>query len=68
MPLRPEFQIDKLGLKRPAQEIESETNLGRFQLKALFSSSKKLKKIQDSPSHRILRHIYKTLNIDKNKN
>jgi len=26
------------------------------------------KKFQDSPSHRILRHMHEALNIDKNKN
>jgi len=28
----------------------------------------KPKTLQDSPSHRILRHMYRVLNIDKNKN
>ena len=28
----------------------------------------KTKTFQDSPSHRILRHMYKALNVDKNKN
>jgi len=35
---------------------------------ALFSFLKKPKTFQDSPSHRILRHMHDTLNIDKNKN
>jgi len=36
--------------------------------KALFSSPQKPKTFQDSSSHRILRHMHGTLNIDKNKN
>jgi len=35
---------------------------------ALFSSPSKSKSFQDSPSHRILWHMYETLNIDENKN
>ena len=35
---------------------------------ALFSSQKVPKNFQDFPSHRILRHIHETLDIDKNKN
>jgi hypothetical protein len=37
-------------------------------LRALFSSPKNLKCFQDFPSHRILRHIYEILNVDKNNN
>jgi len=36
--------------------------------KALFSSPQKAKSFQDSPSHRILRHMHEALNIDKSKN
>jgi hypothetical protein len=35
--------------------------------KALFSSLWKPKNFQDSPSHRIFRHMHETLNIDENK-
>ena len=38
--------------------------IGEIATKALFS----FKKIQDSSSHRILRHMYGALNIDENKN
>jgi len=34
----------------------------------LFSSPRKPKSFQDSPSHRILWHMHETLNIDENKN
>jgi len=37
-------------------------------IKALFSSPQKTKTFQDSPSHRILRHMHGALNIDENKN
>ena len=37
-------------------------------VKALFSSQKILQNFLDSPSHRIFRHMYEVLNIDKNKN
>ena len=36
--------------------------------KALFSSPRNTKSFQDSPSHRILRHMHEALNIDENKN
>ena len=36
--------------------------------KALFSLQNILLKILDSSSHRNLRHMYKVLNIDENKN
>ena len=41
-----------------------------FLIEALFSShqNQNPKNFQDSPSHRILRHMYEALNIDKNKN
>jgi len=35
---------------------------------ALFSSPQKLKTFQDSPSHRMLRHMHGTLNIVENEN
>ena len=35
--------------------------------RALFTSSQKPKIFQDSPSHRIFRHMHGVLNIDKNK-
>ena len=35
---------------------------------ALFSSHKKPKTFQDYPSHRILRHMYRALNVDEDKN
>jgi len=34
--------------------------------KALFSSHQNPKSFQDSPSHRILRYMHESLNIDKN--
>ena len=34
----------------------------------LFSSPQNPKTFQDSPSHRILRHVHEALNIDENKN
>jgi hypothetical protein len=37
-------------------------------IKALYSSHQKPKSFQDSPSHRILRHMHEALNIDENKN
>jgi len=36
--------------------------------KVLFSSQQKFKKIQNFPSHQILRHMHEALNINKNKN
>jgi len=36
--------------------------------RALFSSPRNPKNFQDSPSHRILRHMHEALNIDENKN
>jgi len=41
---------------------------GAFETRALFSSPQKPKSFQDSPSHRIFRHMHETLNIDENKN
>ena len=41
--------------------------IAQFGYKALFSS-KTTKKFQDSPSQRILWHMYGILNIDENKN
>jgi len=41
---------------------------GRQSYKALFSSPQKAKSFQDSPSHRILRHMHESLNIDESKN
>ena len=35
---------------------------------AVFNSPRKSKSFQDSPSHRILWHMYEALNIDENKN
>jgi len=35
---------------------------------ALFSSPQKAKSFQDSPSHRILHHMHRVLNINENKN
>jgi hypothetical protein len=37
-------------------------------MKALFTSPRNPKSFQDSPSHRILRHMHEALNIDENKN
>jgi len=38
-------------------------------LKALFfNSTLKFKVFEDSPSHRIFKHMHRVLNIDKNKN
>jgi hypothetical protein len=39
-----------------------------FSFKALFTSTQKRKIFQDSPSHRIFRHMHGVLNIDENKN
>ena len=36
--------------------------------KALFSSPRKPKFFQDSPSHQILEHMHKAIDIDENKN
>jgi len=36
--------------------------------KALFSSPQKPKTFQNFPSHRILWHMHRALNVDKNKN
>ena len=35
---------------------------------ALFTSLRKPKTFQDSPSHQILKHTHEALDIDKNKN
>ena len=37
-------------------------------IEALFRCIQKSKILQDSPSHRILRHMHETLNIDKKDN
>jgi len=43
-----------------------ELKIEEFQeVKALFSSSQKSKKVQDSTSHRVLWHMHESLNIDK---
>jgi len=58
----------RLGLKSHQADRCISVRL-RFSLEStshlLFSSFKKLKKNQDFPSHRILRHMYETLNIVK---
>ena len=41
-------------------------NLAKFF--GMFTSTKKLKNFQDSPSHRIFRRMHGVLNVDKNKN
>ena len=42
-------------------------NLENFFRHALFTSTQKPKIFQDSPSHRIFRHMHGVLNIDENK-
>jgi hypothetical protein len=42
--------------------------LQRFKIKAVFSSFKILKILQDSPSHRIFGHVHGALNIGKKTN
>jgi len=37
-------------------------------IQALFRYTQKLKTLQNSPSHQILRHMHETLNIDKKDN
>jgi len=37
-------------------------------IKALFRYIQKPKTLQDSPSHRILRHMHEILNVDKKNN
>jgi len=39
--------------------------INNYLSKALFSSPRIPKSFQDSPSHRILRHMYEALNIDE---
>ena len=69
-------QVVQRGSKRGRKEwtaITTDEMMGKLQRDLLKQNSPclvhpKLKIFQDSPSHRILRHMHETLNIVKNKN
>jgi len=50
------------------QAVEDRRRHAIYTFKVLFSSPENQKIFKDSPSHRILWHMYKILNIDENKN
>jgi hypothetical protein len=59
------FSILDFGLKRPKNPKEPHEALMRaINSTALFTSPNILQNVSDSPSHRILRHMYRILNID----
>jgi len=61
------LMIAPCSLKVTTQDLERIYDV-ETKSEALFSSPRKPKSFQDSPSHRILWHMHETLNIDENKN
>jgi len=58
-------------LQRKAQQLPPRSLKGFQQVTvciSLFRYTQKPKTLQDSPSHRILRHMHEVLNIDKKNN